>query len=976
MSHNVGRMVTVAPALRIGPDSGASPSPAGVWQQIFTPQAALAGGTPRFVILHLTALDLPGTSRIEVDLGYGQDVFTASAGTDAWTRPINPNVGPVVIRYVGPGPTGGVTLGEYGSGEPWTTTYPATPNDFTYLNSVTNADLFLHTNPYAEPTYQTWLRCGGTFDWTNVACLAAGSTQAETARAVCMIVSLHRHGAERLLSTCSGTLIDTNLVLTALHCLNDPTGEDLRSASVTFGYQTTCPGGRPSGYAPAFHKVRGRRAVGTTASTDGDWMVIEIDPPPAGITPRPLRSTVIAPNESVFTVHHANGTVKKTQTGVLASGDAQNVTGFDYGGGASGSALFDSAGQVVGAALSTSLGPGPNQCGVRYARARAALDGLAALPAPPTPLDVMIVIDRSGSMSLPGTSGTGRTKMEEARDAASLFVQLVRTGAGDRLGMGSFSTSATSPPETPPAPVTSGHKQTLVGPSPFTAGTIGALGPGGWTSIGGGLSVALQAFGTTANQRAILLLTDGLQNSAPMVEDVEGQLGNTRLCVVGFGSEWNLDGALLNRIARDHGGLYTRANDGLALKKFFALCFGNIFLANMLADPELIVPANQINAAELPIEVCGEDRLTAVVGWNVPGEDLDVTLVTPNGVAVHAASAGVAGERGRTWAFLRVPLPFGGERDGEWKARVSRVVYGELVDTSNEIRHFVSVLAEGGPRFEAVSPERRLYTGDRLNPQVVLRYDDQTAPHADVEVAIEGPGVSLGQLVAERGLTQPTPQSDVVDPFRATLQAIADESGGEVPLQRTSVTVPLYDDGVHDDGGMEADGIYGNPLDDVLRFEGAYDLHAVATYDEGCAARREVMWSLHVDPGIDPATSGVSLTGAGPGSGTIHLTPRDRYGNLVGPGRGTIFEVTPQPGTQVTGSVVDNGDGSYDVPVEWDPSAPSAPAVVVSQPERDPIPIVPPGVQPGPAAGLGCLTWVLIALVIVLLILLLLALLT
>lgn len=924
---------------------------------------------PRFVILHLTALDLPGASRVEIDLGYGQDVFTAGPETDVWTRPIDPNGGPIRIRFVGTAPNGGVTLAEYGSGEPWTTTYPTTPNDLTYLNSVTNADLFLHTDPYAEPTYQTWLRCGGTFDWTNAACLAAGSTAIETARAVCMIVALHRHDGQRLISTCSGTLIDTNLVLTALHCLNDPSGEDIRSASVTFGYQTMCAGSRPNGYSPMFHKVRGVRAVGPTASTDADWLVLEIDPPPGGITPRLLRPTVLGANESVFTVHHPNGAVKKTQAGVLTTGDVHNVSGFDYGGGSSGSALFDSAGQVIGAALSTSLGPGPNQCGVRYGSSRAVLDALAAPPAPPTPLDVMIVIDRSGSMSLPGTSGTGRTKMDEARDAASLFVQLVRTGAGDRLGMVSFSTSATSPPETSPAPVTAAHKQTLVGPSPFAGGTIGALAPGGWTSIGGGISAALQALGTTTNQRAIVLLTDGLQNTAPRVEAVEAQLGNTHPCVVGFGNEWDLDGALLNRVARDHGGLYTRASDGLALKKFFALCFGNIFVASMLADPELQVPANEMNAPELSVDVCGESRLTAVVGWDAPGEDLDLSFITPGGATVTAASAGVTGERGATWAFLRVPLPFGGERNGTWKVRVSRAIYGELVDTSNEIRHFVSVLAEGGPRFEPVLPERRLYTGDRVNPRVVLRYDDQTAPHADVQVTIEAPGVSLGQLVAERGLTKPDPQGDVIDPFRATLQQIADASGGQIELQRTRVTEPLYDDGVHDDGGMEADGLYGNPLDDVLRFEGGYELHAVAAYDEGCAGRREVMWSLHVDPGIDPTRTDVSLIGGGPGGGTIRLTPRDRYGNPLGPGRGTLFEVAPYPGTKVTGQVRDNGDGSYEVPVDWAPSARGAPALVVSQPERDPVVIVPPGTQPG--ARVGCLTWILVALVLLLLILLL-----
>src|SRR5262245_24507901 len=153
MSHNIGRIVTVA-STRIGPDTGTPPTNAGVWQLQFSPQPALTGGIPRFVLLHLTTMNLPGTSRVEVDLGYSQDVFTAASGTDVWTRPVDPALGPILIRYIGSGTTGGVTLSEYGSGEPWTTTYPSDPDplrDQTWLNSVTNSDPFLHTDPYAEP---------------------------------------------------------------------------------------------------------------------------------------------------------------------------------------------------------------------------------------------------------------------------------------------------------------------------------------------------------------------------------------------------------------------------------------------------------------------------------------------------------------------------------------------------------------------------------------------------------------------------------------------------------------------------------------------------------------------------------------------------------------------------------------------------------------------------------------------------------
>jgi VWA domain-containing protein len=128
----------------------------------------------------------------------------------------------------------------------------------------------------------------------------------------------------------------------------------------------------------------------------------------------------------------------------------------------------------------------------------------------------MVVIDRSGSMSGPG--GSGMTKLQQAQHAASLFVQLIRTGAGDTTGVESFSTSATNPPDALPAKVDAAAKQNLVGNQPYTGGVIGAIGPGGNTSIGAGLRVAKQAFPSPhgGSRRAVLLLTDGLQNTKPL----------------------------------------------------------------------------------------------------------------------------------------------------------------------------------------------------------------------------------------------------------------------------------------------------------------------------------------------------------------------------------------------------------------------------------------------------------------------------
>jgi len=105
--------------LTIGPDSGEAPTAPNTWTHNFAHTPA-PGGT-KFLILHFINASLPAANRLEVDLGYGTDVFSSADGADFWTRPVNVHVlpgGNVPIRYVTDGAAGGsVQLDRYGRGE-------------------------------------------------------------------------------------------------------------------------------------------------------------------------------------------------------------------------------------------------------------------------------------------------------------------------------------------------------------------------------------------------------------------------------------------------------------------------------------------------------------------------------------------------------------------------------------------------------------------------------------------------------------------------------------------------------------------------------------------------------------------------------------------------------------------------------------------------------------------------------------------
>ena len=51
---------------------------------------------------------------------------------------------------------------------------------------------------------------------------------------------------------------------------------------------------------------------------------------------------------------------------------------------------------------------------------------------------------------------------------------------------------------------------------------------------------------------------------------------------------------------------------------------------------------------------------------------------------------------------------------------------------------------------------------------------------------------------------------------------------------------------------MEADGVFGNTINGITKFEGTYDFHAVARYGEQCKASREAFWSLTIGLKDDP----------------------------------------------------------------------------------------------------------------------------
>jgi hypothetical protein len=180
---------------------------------------------------------------------------------------------------------------------------------------------------------------------------------------------------------------------------------------------------------------------------------------------------------------------------------------------------------------------------------------------------------------------------------------------------------------------------------------------------------------------------------------------------------------------------------------------------------------------------------------------------------------------------------------------------------------------------------------------------------------------------------------------QATLQAI-EQSTGKPVVNYVDTTIILGNDSDSTSGAFEATATFGKPLVDFLTVEGNYTFHAIATYGSDCTGMRELTWSLHVDVGIDPGKTTVTSTDLPPGpdgGACYRLTfePRDKYGNLLGPGRADGFTLRAQPGSTPSGPVTDLGNGSYEVDVCTDPGSLSPPQIGIVQPGRPPAVIAP-----------------------------------
>jgi hypothetical protein len=364
---------------------------------------------------------------------------------------------------------------------------------------------------------------------------------------------------------------------------------------------------------------------------------------------------------------------------------------------------------------------------------------------------VMLTLDQSGSMGwLAGVDATTK-RIDVLHQAAANFVQLVQTNNG--VGMVSFDQAAY-----PGVPVT-----TLTGaandPNLITTVTaINNLQPQGATSIGNGVALGRSTLNpvTGYDKKAMIVFTDGLENTSLFIADVMGSL-DAQTFAIGLGTAQQVSAGALNALTSHTGGyvllsgpLSPAIDDQFRLQKYFLQVLAGVSNTSVVTDPNgTIFPGVKVR---IPFQLSEADiDTTAILLADQPG--VKFLIETPAGDVMTPTSApGLGAEYalGTNMSYYRFTLPLAlgatPARQGTWYAILEypgkrpRKGAGAAASHGRGIRYSFSAQAFTNLRMNARVSQDSLDPGAELTLTATLtEYGLPVARRASVRAEIERP---------------------------------------------------------------------------------------------------------------------------------------------------------------------------------------------------------------------------------------------
>ncbi|MEX0272020.1 tyrosinase family protein [Leptolyngbyaceae cyanobacterium UHCC 1019] len=391
---------------------------------------------------------------------------------------------------------------------------------------------------------------------------------------------------------------------------------------------------------------------------------------------------------------------------------------------------------------------------------------------------IALVLDRSGSMS--DVANSGFTKSQLLKSAVGIVHELMKDT--DQIGIARFDHE--SDVLLPMTSASSGLGTTLTG--------LG-LDPRGATSIGSGILVGsglINGSGATQPNKALVVLTDGNENTAPLISALPPGTINQTTFAIGFGLPGQVSDPILNQISANTGGYLlvtgnmTNNDERFRLAKFFIQILKDATLNQTVVDPEGQLLWNG-QPQEIPFQVSDSDVSIDVVTLCPLPFALDFQLITPGGQTIILSDSGVEPNvryvLGSDVAYYRLMLPVfpnntSGSHRGQWKAilqlrKLDAVL--EYLQKAKENRvNFAEMIRRLREFAEKPVPfNLTVYAYSNLTLDVTLR-QDSFAPGATVhltaklweyQVPLQNPAVVWADVLQPDGSRVTLPFSQSAD---------------------------------------------------------------------------------------------------------------------------------------------------------------------------------------------------------------------